>query len=188
MAYHCDEQNNEAMTEKQTRYNQRMSREFRPEFLPRRGEIMAWIAAIGLFVGLFMATDRWGTQPFVYWAFAGLVAFSALSISLGNWMDRRSVIRMGADGIAFENGVRSVRLTWPEVQNVAVIPTRLGKRVQVQGATSHFTFKTMSESTLGGQQLRTGFAEGQEILEVVLKECGLRVKAEKDGMIYYAHD
>jgi hypothetical protein len=79
-----------------------------------------------------------------------------------------------------------VRLSWPEVQNVAVVPTRLGKRVQVQGAQSHFTFKTMSESTLAGQQIRTGFADGQEILDAVLKECGLQVKAEKDGMVYYA--
>ncbi|RJP52345.1 MAG: hypothetical protein C4583_06885 [Anaerolineaceae bacterium] len=163
-----------------------MSREFRPELLPRRGEVLSWLAAIGLFVGLFLATDRWGSQSFVYWLFAGLIAFSALSISLGNWMDRRSVIRLDSDGIAFENGVRSVRLTWPEVQNVALIPTRLGKRVQVQGAMLHFTFKTMSESTLSGQQLRTGFADGQEILETVLKECDLQVKAEKNGMVYYA--
>ena len=52
-----------------------MSREIRPELLSRRGEIMAWLAAIGLFVGLFLATDRWGSQPFVYWLFAGLIAF-----------------------------------------------------------------------------------------------------------------
>jgi hypothetical protein len=162
------------------------TREFRPELLPRRGELLAWLAGISLLVGLFLGTNRWGALPFIYWAFAGLIVFSAMSISLGNWMDRRSIIRMGADGIAFENGLRSVRLTWPEVQNVAVIPTRLGKRVQIQGAQSHFTFKTMSESTLAGQQMRTGFADGQEILEMVLKECGLQLKAEKDGMVYYA--
>jgi uncharacterized protein (DUF58 family) len=163
-----------------------MSREFRPELLPRRGEIMAWLAGIGMLVGLFFATARWGSVSFVFWLFAAFLLFSALSISLGNWMDRRSVIRLDSNGIAFENGVRSVRLSWPEVQNVAVIPTRLGKRVQVQGAVSHFTFKTMSESTLSGQQLRTGFADGQEILETVLKECGLQLKAEKGGMVYYA--
>jgi hypothetical protein len=162
------------------------TREFRPEILPRRGELLAWLTAGGLLVGLLIGTYRWGALPFVYWAFEGFAIFAAASISLGNWMDRRSVIRMEADGIAFENGVRSVRLSWPEVQNVAVVPTRLGKRVQVQSATSHFTFKTMSESTLAGQQLRTGFADGQEILDVVLKECGLQVKAEKDGMVYYA--
>jgi hypothetical protein len=147
---------------------------------------MAWVAGVGLFVGLYLGTDRWGDLPFVYWLFAGLILFSAFSISLGNWMDRRSLIRLDSDGIAFQNGIRSVRLTWPEVQNVAVIPTRLGKRVQVQSAQSHFTFKTMGESTIGTQQFRTGFADGQEILETVLKNCGLQVKAEKDGMVYYA--
>lgn len=147
---------------------------------------MAWLAAIGLFLGLFLVTERWGPQSFVYWLFAGLVGFSAVSISLGNWMDRRSIIRLDADGIAFQNGVRSVRLTWPEIQNVAVIPTRLGNRVQVQAAQSHFTFKTMGESTLGNQSLRTGFADGQEILATILKECNLKVKMEKDGMVYYA--
>ena len=162
------------------------TREFRPELMPRRGEWMAWLAGIGMVIGLFLATSRWGAQPFIFWMFAVFLLFSAVSISLGNWMDRRTVLRVGADGISFESGVRSVRLSWPEVQNVAVIPTRLGKRVQVQGAQSHFTFKTMSESTLGGQAIRTGFADGQEILETVLEESGLRVKTEKDGMVYYA--
>jgi hypothetical protein len=162
------------------------TREFRAELMPRRGEGMAWLAGIGMVVGLFLATGRWGSPSFIFWAFGAFLLFSAMSISLGNWMDRRSVIRLGADGIGFENGVRSVRLTWPEVQNVAVVPTRLGKRVQVQGAQSHFTFKTMSESTLAGQQMRTGFADGQEILDTILKECDLKVKVEKDGMTYYA--
>lgn len=163
-----------------------MTREFRPELMPRRGEYLAWLASAGLFLGLFLGSDRWGPLPFIYWAFAGFILLSAMSISLGNWMDRRSVIRLDSDGIAFENGLRSVRLTWPEVQNVAVIPTRLGKRVQVQSAQSHFTFKTMGETALGGQLMRTGFADGQEILEIVLKECGMKLQAEKNGMTYYA--
>jgi hypothetical protein len=161
------------------------AKEFRPELLPRRGEWLAWIAGIGLMVGLFLLGNQLGSLPVTYWIFAGLIVFFALSISLGNWVDRHSVIHVGTDGIAFENGLRSVQLTWSEIQNVAVIPTRLGKRVQVQSAQSHFTFKTMGESTLVGQQMRTGFIDGQEILETVLRECGLSVKAEKDGMVYY---
>lgn len=147
---------------------------------------MAWVAGLGMLVGLYLGINRWGEIPFVFWLFAGLLLFSAFSISLGNWMDRRSLIRLDADGIAFENGVRSVRLTWPEVQNVAIVQTRLGKRVQVQSAQSHFTFKTMGESTIGAQQFRTGFADGQEILDTVLKNCDMKVTAEKDGMVYYA--
>ncbi len=147
---------------------------------------MAWVTGLGMLVGLYLGATRLGELPFVFWLFGGLLLFSAFSISLGNWMDRRSLIRLDADGIAFENGIRSVRLTWPEVQNVAVIPTRLGKRVQVQSAQSHFTFKTLGESTIGTQQFRTGFADGQEILDAVLKNCNMKITAEKDGMVYYA--
>ena len=159
------------------------AREFHPELLPRRSEWLAWLAGIGLMVGLLLASRQWGSLPISYWIFAGLIVFFALSISLGNWMDRRSVIRIGSEGIAYGNGLRSVRLTWPEILNVVVIPTRLGNRVHVQGAQSHFTFKTMGESMLGGQEMRTGFADGQEILEIILRECGMRVKVEKEGKI-----
>lgn len=161
-------------------------REFRPELMPRKGEAFAWLTAAGLVAGLLAGTARWGALPFIYWSLAIFVIFSAASISLGNWMDRRSVLRLDAGGIAFENGLRSTRMTWPEVQNVAVVPTRLGRRVQVQSARSHFTFKTLGESALGGQLLRTGFAEGESILQTILGECGLTEITEKDGVTYYA--
>lgn len=147
---------------------------------------MAWLGGIGLLIGLFFAGRQWGAVPTTYWVFVGFIFFFALSISLGNWMDRRSVIRMESDGIAFENGLRSVRLSWPEVKHVAVIPTRLGKRVEVQGETAHFAFKTKGEFSMGSQQLESGFADGQLILETILKECGLKVKTEQNGAAYYA--
>jgi hypothetical protein len=161
------------------------AREFQPELMSRRGELLAWLAGLGLILSFLLGSDAWGPMPIMYWAFAIFIVFSAMSISLGNWMDRRSLIRLDSAGIAFENGLRSVRLTWPEVQNVAVVQSRSGKRVQIQGALTHFTFKTMSESTFGKYVMRTGFAAGQEILEAVLSESGLQLKAEKDGITYY---
>jgi hypothetical protein len=101
-------------------------------------------------------------------------------------MDNRTVLRLDADGVAYENGLRSVKFTWPEVQNVAVVPTKLGKRVQVQGAQLHFTFKTMGELSMAGQLFRAGFADGDEILARILEQTKMIVKAEKDGMVYYA--
>ncbi len=172
----------------QARYNECMSdvKEFRPELTSRRGEIAAWVVAFGMSVALYLADAAWGSMSVFAWLFAGFLFFSAASISLGNWVDRHSVIRMDSDGIGFENGLRSVRLSWPEVQNVAVTGTRFGKRVQVIGPKSHFTFKMLSESEWNGQVFRTGFAAGREILEAVLKSSGLQLKAETEGLYYYA--
>jgi hypothetical protein len=161
-------------------------REYRPELLSRRGEWLAWFAGIGLVAGLILAGERYGRLPVSYWVFAGLMIFLAISISLGNWMDRRSVIHVNSDGIAFENGLRSVSMHWSEIRSVVVSPTRMGKRVQVEAVRSHFEFKTMWRSSLIGQEMRTGFPGGQLILETILRESGLQRNTEKNGMEYYA--
>jgi hypothetical protein len=160
--------------------------EFRPEITSRRGEFFAWVAALGMGVVLILAQMNWGSVAAFMWIFAGLLFFSAASISLGNWMDRRSIIRLLPDGIAFENGLRSVTLGWPEVRNVTVARARLGKRVEVVGEASHFAFKLLNETTMNGQVFRTGFAAGQMILDTVLKSSGLQLKSEAEGTAYYA--
>jgi hypothetical protein len=161
-------------------------KEYHPELLPRRGEWLAWLTSIGLLVGLYFADRRLGDMALPYWIFAGLLIFFAMSISLGNWMDRQSSIRVGADGMAFKNGLRSVRLAWSEIQNVMVMPTRLGKRVEVMGSQAHFSFKTMWSSGITGQDMRTGYSDGQKILEIIIRESGLSQRSERDGMLYYA--
>ena len=162
------------------------AREFRPELMSRRGEFLSWLVSLSLVLALTLGTMNWGPLSWLFWLFAGFMLLSAMSISLGNWVDRRSVIRVDSNGIAFQNGLRSVRLAWPEVQGAAVTESRLGKRVQVLGAKSHFTFRMMGEAVFNGQLQRTGFAAGQEILETILLESGVKFKAEKDGMSYYS--
>ncbi len=161
-------------------------KDFRPELTSRREEFLAWVVALGMTIALVLADGVWGAIPVYVWVFVGFLFFSAASISLGNWMDRRTVLRLGPDGIAFENGLRSVRLGWPEVRNVAVEETRLGKRVQVVGDRSHFSFKMLSESNLSGKVFRTGFAVGQEILNTLLKSSGLQLRTKSEGVVYYA--
>ena len=161
-------------------------REFRPELMPRKGEFNAWALAVGLGIGLYLAISTWPDLPGFLWIFEGVMIFSALAISLGNWMDRRTVLRLDADGIAFDNGLRSVRLGWPEVQNVAVVETRSGKRIQVQAERSHFTFKTLTVMSMFGQSVRSGFAAGQEILDMILKSSNMKLTKEAEGVYYYA--
>jgi hypothetical protein len=162
------------------------TREFRPELLPRRGEWTAWALALAASVGMWLL--NWsGYVPVWAWIFWVFLLFSGLSISLGNWLDRNTVIRLDADGIRFENGLRRVRLNWREVQKVAVLPARWGKAVQVIGEKSHFEFKTLGEVQFQGEvRGRTGFLEGQAILDVILRKTGLELVEESNNAYYYA--
>jgi hypothetical protein len=160
-------------------------REFRPALLPRRGEWTAW----GLF--LTVSVTMFFLQRISYahawaWLFWGFLLFSALSISLGNWMDRKTFIRLEVDGIRFENGLRRVRLRWPEIQQVAVLPARWGRWVQVVGSNAHFAFRTLGEIEFQGEvRGRTGFADGQAILATILREAGLQLREKSNSAYYY---
>jgi hypothetical protein len=162
------------------------SREFRPELLSRRGEWTAWALVLTASLGMWFLNQS-GYIPAWAWIFWAFLLFSALSISLGNWLDRNTVIRLETDGVRFENGLRRVRLSWPEVQKVAVLPARWGKAVQVIGEKSHFSFKTLGEVQFQGEvRGRTGFPEGQTILDVILRETGLVLVEESNNAYYYA--
>lgn len=162
------------------------TREFRPELLARRGEWTAWSLALAASAGMWFLNLS-GYIPVWAWIFWAFLLFSGVSISLGNWLDRDTVICLEADGIRFENGIRRVRLRWREVQKVAVLPARWGKSVQVIGEKSHFEFKTLGEVQFQGEvRGRTGFAEGQTILDVILRETGLVLVEESNNAYYYA--
>jgi len=162
------------------------TQEFRPELLSRRGEGTAWALALVASVGMWLL-NRNGYIPSWAWIFWAFLFFSGISISLGNWLDRNTVIWLRADGIRFENGLRQVRLSWSEVQKVAVLPARIGKSVQVIGEKSHFGFKTLGEVQFQGEvRGRTGFPDGQKILDVILCETGLVLVEESNNAYYYA--
>lgn len=161
-------------------------REFRPELLSRRGEWTAWTLALVASLGMWFL-HRDGYIPTWAWIFWAFLLFSGVSISLGNWLDRTTAIWLEADGIRFENGLRHVRLSWPEVQKVAVLPARWGRSVQVIGERSHFGFKTLGEVQFQGEvRGRTGFADGQTILDIILRKAGLVLIEESNNAYYYA--
>jgi hypothetical protein len=80
-----------------------------------------------------------------------------------------------------------VRLGWSEIQKVAILPARWGRSVQVIGEKSHFGFKTLGEVQFQGEvRGRTGFPEGQAVLDVILHETGLVLVEESNNAYYYA--
>lgn len=165
---------------------ERNARKFQPELISRRGEWTAWLLTLAVSVGLW-SWDRSGYIPAWMWFFWGFLAFSAVSISLGNWIDRSTAIWLESGGVRYENRLRQVRLRWPDVKQVAVLPARWGKSVHVIGEQSHFGFKTLGEMRFRGEvRGRTGFSQGQEILDVILRETGLTLVEESNNAYYYA--
>lgn len=112
----------------------------------------------------------------------GLVA---ASITLGNWMDRRTRLELGDTTLHFQNGLRNVKLTWDEVREVRVLPARWGKKVQVFSYHSYFSFQTLGEVRLMGEVKGwMGFARGEEILRQIILKSNLQI-ADHPGEGYY---
>jgi hypothetical protein len=156
------------------------SKTYTPELLPRRGEFTAWALTIASALGLYFLAGS-NPVPFPVWFFVVFFAFSAASISLGNWMDRRTFICIGSNGLIFENGLRTIHLAWIEIEEVRTSRVRWGISVQVIGAQAHFAFSTLGEMQFRGKvRVRTGFADGKLILDEIIRSAGL-TKMVQDG-------
>lgn len=164
-----------------------LNQELHPELISRRGEGTAW--TLTLVVSLTMGLLRWrlGAISSIAWIFWGFLVFAALSTSLGNWMDRKTTLRVDVERVSFVNGLRHVSFGWDDIRQVNVIPLRWGKSVQVIGNGAHFEFRTLGEVQYQGEiRGRLGFAEGEAILNYILKATGLPLSKEEMGRYYYS--
>lgn len=155
--------------------------EYRPELTPRRGEAIAW-GTSSLVWGAWIILILTG-QPVSFWLLLlgvplGLIA---ISISLGNWLDRHTIIKLDDDSIYYSNGLRLVLLQWEEIREVRVLPAQWGEKVQVFGTRSYFAFHTLGEVSANGKILgRTGFEEGDIIVQKILEDAKLSSKRQID--------
>jgi hypothetical protein len=161
-------------------------RVFRPEVQPRRSEIVAWGLAFASLVGLLLL--NLGGMIF-FWAvvFVLFLFLAAVSISLGNWMDGRTIIKLSDDSVSFQNGIRNVALPWHSVTSVTTGPARWGEKIQVMGERSHFEFNTLGEVVFQQEvQGKVGFPDGKEIKEEIIQKCGLTSVVKKGDSYYYS--
>lgn len=161
-------------------------REYRPELLSRRGELIAWLSAFFVAIGWFiLRLKHYPITPAL--SVVGIfLLISAVSISLGNWMDRKTLIRLDEHGIHYENGLRRIQMSWPEIREVHVSPVSWGRKVQVIGQKGYFAFRTLGEVRVGGElKGRMGFAQGDQILDQIVANSQLEMLVRPDGGIDY---
>jgi hypothetical protein len=161
--------------------------EYRPVLLSRRGELIAWGAAV-LVAAVWVYLALSGKPIFLAIPILEVILlFSAGSISLGNWMDRRTVLRMSENGVSFQNGLRNIQLSWQEILQVRVFPSQWGKKVEVVGERVHFQFRTLGEVKVQGEiKGRMGIENGEQALNQIITKSGLQQIEQPGGGYYYA--
>ena len=162
---------------------------FRPELLSRRGELIAWGTSTFVFLGWLILSFNGRQVPFAVPFLGIILVLAALAISLGNWMDRKTELRLDAGGVTYKNGLRYAALKWDEINEIRVFPSKWGKKVHVLGATAHFNFRTLGEVKVQDEvKGRMGFAEGDKILSVMLEQTNLKEIAGPGPGRYYGHE
>ncbi len=149
---------------------------YRPALPNRGGEIIAWLCAASvalLNVLLFQLTG--GSPPL---AAALIVLFASVGalISFGNWMDLRTSIRVGGDGVQFSSPLRRVELVWNEILELHALRIGKGWRIVVRGKGRAFHFRTPTSIALGsGPGMMVGFPEGERLAGLICGRAGLKM-------------
>lgn len=169
--------------------NSTQVRVYRPELIPRRGEAIAWSGTLltGLiWIVLALIGNRIVSMIPILLV---LLLFSATIISLGNWVDRQTEMKLSGEGVEYRNGLRHIRLSWAEIREVRVTPGRWGEKIQVYGEQGYFGFHTLGEVKLRGELRGSmGFEKGDEILRQIILNSGLQIVDRPGDGYYYARE
>jgi hypothetical protein len=101
-------------------------------------------------------------------------------------MDRKTVLVIQPSALAFQNGLRNVKLSWEDIIRVEIQPSSWGDKVYVYGNNQQFSFRKLHEVRVDGEvRGRMGFVGGDRILESILQYCDLkRIERQEDGVHY----
>mgnify|MGYP002637798358 FL=1 len=148
---------------------------------------MAWLLVFLTLI--YLAVTLWADHGTTWGPILLLVLFllSASSISLGNWVDRKTKLSLTPEGIQYRNGLRSVDLKWEDVQEVRVLESSFGQRVHVIGPAARFVFRTLGEVRVQGDlKGQLGFAQGTLILKEILATANLTKRVDSEKARYYS--
>ena len=160
--------------------------EYRPVSTSRRGELSGWMLVLLCGFAWWVVSRQGSSLAAFIIIFLILFLIVAAGTSLSNWMERHSVLRISSTGIDFTNGLRKVSLTWEQIEEVQVLPSRWGKSVHVIGTEGHFHFQLGVKVELIGREIdRVGFPDGEKILGELFRNTDLKqVEMDRPGRFF----
>jgi hypothetical protein len=163
---------------------------YKPVMNSRRSEVLAWIFSICIVLVLFVLPSS-GFFRIAGFVLATFFTFSAIVMSLGNWVSRKTELRMYDEFLWLDNGIRVTTIRWEDIDCLEVFPGRFNDKIIVNSDSSNrLSFDVIKANVESGEAINiAGFKERDIILEMIIKSSGLNEK-RKDGQqgYYYSKD
>jgi hypothetical protein len=148
----------------------------------RRGELLAWLTALGAAAGSGIWAWRLGQMPTLGLTTTVLFGAVALLISFGNWVERNTRLQLTQRGVKFQSPLRQVQLGWSEVDSIKLLAANQGWRVYVEGGGQTFRFQSAGRLRFGDiQEMGIGIPAGEEIAAYIRQQSGLDEIQPGDG-------
>ena len=154
---------------------------YRPAPVDRRGERVGWLLSLALAGGLLLLQRFSGGIAWLGLVFLALLVALAALVSIGNWLEAGTSIRIDAQAIEERTPLRSVRLGWGEVDEMWTWPASRGWRILLRGTGGQILFRTGERMSFPrGAELRLGFPEGEQMAGVVRRAARLSAPLRQD--------
>ncbi len=147
---------------------------YQPSLPSRRGELLAWLSALGVAIGTALLALRLGQLPTLGLGLTLFLVLVAVIISFGVWMDRNTRLEVNEDGLHYRSPVRDVELSWAQVKQLEATPAGEGWRIRVYGDEAYFSYRTASMLRFGSfSEMPLGFSEGERVAAVIRSRAAL---------------
>lgn len=147
----------------------------------RRGELLAWLSTLGAAIGSGVILWRSGQAPGLGVTAFILFGLIAILISFGNWVERNTELQVTKEGVSYHSPLRRRSFSWQEVEQVRIMDSRHGWRVQVIADHGSFHYQSQGWLEFGGvDSMELGFPAGLAIAAFIQQRCHLD-EQHRDG-------
>lgn len=162
----------------------------KPEAGSRRPEALSWAFAVVLFGILFFMRPELQALRFGAWALGLFFGFSGAVMTLGNWLERNTSMRLNLQEIALVRPLQTLGMKWDEVDRVDVMTKSNARRVFVQGRGVKFSFRPATRVEIRGKiRDEYGFLESEKIIETILTMAKIsEIRHDLVNGYYYAKE
>lgn len=146
----------------------------RPISSGRQSELLAWLSAMGAFLGTAFLYWRSGELSGLAVGASLLFLFLAAVVSFGNWVERGTVLLVSEEGVAFRSPLRQAEFEWGQIMEMRLRRSNRAWRVAVEGDYRSFHFQSQGSLEFGGfDEMAVGMPAGAAIAALIRQQAHL---------------